>query len=271
MAILNLTPDSFYSGSRIAAGHDGALLHRAEALLAAGAHWLDVGGYSTRPGAADVPVAQELARVVPAVRALRQAFPQALLSVDTFRATVAAAALAEGADAVNDVTGGQHDPAMLPTVARYPGVPYILMHSRGTPQTMGALTDYAPEGGLLVALLDFFAARLAAARQAGIADVLLDPGFGFAKTQAQNYSLFALLPTLKAVLGAPLLVGLSRKGMTYRPLGITAAQSLPATTALHALALWHGADVLRVHDPAEAAQAVAVTRLAQAATAGRVS
>lgn len=268
MAILNLTPDSFYGGSRVAAGDDVALLGRAEQLLADGASFLDVGGYSTRPGAAEVPVEEELARVVPAMTALRRAFPGALLSVDTFRAAVAAAALDAGADVVNDVSGGLADPAMLTTVGRYPGVPYVLMHMRGTPQTMSHLTDYAGEGGLLVALTDFFSRQVAAARAAGIGDILLDPGFGFAKTMEQNYALLSRLPDLKAVLRLPLLVGVSRKGMTYRPLGIGAAEALPATTALHGLAVWHGADVLRVHDPREARQAVAVARLARGAAGG---
>lgn len=268
MAILNLTPDSFYPGSRIGAGDEAALLGRAEQLLTDGAQWLDVGGYSTRPGAAEVPVAEERARVVPAIRALRRAFPAAILSVDTFRAAVAEAAIGEGADVVNDVSGGLADPAMLTTVGRHSGVPYVLMHMRGTPQTMAQLTNYDEEGGLLVALTDFFSRQVAAARAAGIRDLLLDPGFGFAKTVAQNYALLSRLPDLKAVLRLPLLVGVSRKGMAYRPLGISAAESLPATTALHALAIWHGADVLRVHDPREARQAVAVTRLAQGAAGG---
>ncbi len=267
MAILNLTPDSFYAASRIETGHDGALLARAEVLLTEGANWLDVGGYSTRPGAPDVPLADELARVVPAFRALRRAFPNALLSVDTFRAAVAEAALDAGADAVNDVSGGQHDPQMLPLVGARPGTPYFLMHSRGTPQTMATLTDYTAQGGLLVALLDFFAERVAAARAVGIADLVLDPGFGFAKTIDQNYALLAQLPSLKAVLELPLLVGVSRKGMAYKPLGISPEACLPATTALHALALHYGADVLRVHDPGAARQAVAVARLARAGAA----
>ena len=264
MAILNCTPDSFYAASRVAAGHDAALLARAESLLAAGADWLDLGGYSTRPGAPDVPEAEEMARVAPAVRAVRRAFPEARLSVDTFRAAVARAALDDGADLINDVSGATADPAMLATVAAFPGVPLVLMHTRGTPQTMHTLTDYSAAGGLLVALLDFFAERVAAARAAGIADVILDPGLGFAKTIEQNYWLLSRLPDLRAVLGLPLLVGLSRKGMTYRPPGLGPApqDALPATTALHALAVWHGADILRVHDPAEARQAVVATRLA---------
>ena len=267
MGILNCTPDSFYAASRVAAGADAALLTRAEQMLAEGASFLDVGGYSTRPGAPNVSVADERARVVPAIRALRRAFPAALLSVDTFRAAVAQAALDVGADLINDVTAATADAAMLPTVAAVPGVPLVLMHSRGTPQTMHTLTDYGPAGGLLPALLDFFSARVAAARAHGIADILLDPGLGFAKTIAQNYWLLTRLPHLQAALQLPWLVGLSRKGMTYRPAGLGPgpADALPATTALHALAVWHGAAVLRVHDVGAACQAVRATRLARVA------
>jgi dihydropteroate synthase len=267
MAILNLTPDSFYAASRLRPDNEHDLLVRAEACLTAGAHFLDLGGYSTRPGAADVSVEDELARIIPAVQALRRAFPEARLSIDTFRAEVARAALDAGADLINDVTGGA-DPAMFATVGAFPGVPLVLMHSRGTPQTMQSLTDYSADGGLLVAMADFFSARIAAARAAGIRDLLLDPGLGFAKTIDQNYWLLTRLPHLQAVLQLPWLVGLSRKGMTYRPAGLgpTAADALPATTALHALALWHGAAILRVHDVDEARQAVIATRLTQAAT-----
>ncbi len=269
MAILNLTPDSFYAASRLAPGADADLLNRAEACLTAGADFLDIGGYSTRPGAADVLVSDELNRVVPAVRALRRAFPNARLSIDTFRAEVARAALDVGADLINDVSGGTADPQMLATVGAFPGVPLVLMHSRGTPQTMQTLTDYSADGGLLVAMTDFFSERIAAARAAGIRDLLLDPGLGFAKTVAQNYWLLPRLPHLQAILQLPWLVGLSRKGMTYRPpgLGPAAADALPATTALHALAVWHGAAILRVHDVAEARQAVIATRLAREALA----
>jgi len=250
MGILNLTPDSFYSGSRVASGHD--LLARAEAMLAAGAAVLDLGAYSTRPGAADIPEAEEHRRLVPAVAALRREFPQAFLSVDTFRASVAAAAVEAGADLVNDVGGGTLDPHMFATVAHL-RVPYVLMHLRGTPQTMVQHTHY--EDDLVLTLLRYFRDGVHALRQLGAVDVVLDPGFGFAKTAAQSHELLRRLPELQA-LGLPLLAGLSRKRMVYGPLGLSPEAALNGTTALHMVALQGGARLLRVHDVAEAVQVV---------------
>ncbi len=250
MGILNLTPDSFFVGSRVASERD--LLARAEAMLAAGAAVLDLGAYSTRPGAEDISETEETQRLLPAVAALRQAFPQAFLSADTFRAGVAAAAVAAGADMVNDVGGGTLDPRMLATVGRL-RVPYVLMHLRGTPQTMAKLTHY--EDDLVLTLLRYFRDGLAALRQAGVVDVLLDPGFGFAKTPAQSHELLRRLPELQA-LGLPVLAGLSRKKMVYGPLGLSPEAALNGTTALHVLALQGGARLLRAHDVAEARQAI---------------
>ena len=250
MGILNLTPDSFFAGSRVASEHD--LLARAEAMLAAGAAVLDLGAYSTRPGAEDIAEAEETARLLPAVEIVRKEFPQAFLSADTFRAGVAAAAVAAGADMVNDVGGGTLDPAMFATVGRL-RVPYVLMHLRGTPQTMSKLTHY--EDDLVLTLLRYFRDGLAALRQAGAVDVVLDPGFGFAKTPAQSHELLRRLPELQA-LGLPLLAGLSRKRMVYGPLGLSPETALNGTTALHMVALQGGARLLRVHDVAEAVQAI---------------
>ena len=250
MGILNLTPDSFFAGSRVASERD--LLARAEAMLTAGAAVLDLGAYSTRPGAEDISETEETQRLLPAVAALRQAFPQAFLSADTFRAGVAAAAVAAGADMVNDVGGGTLDPRMLATVGRL-RVPYVLMHLRGTPQTMAKLTHY--EDDLVLTLLRYFRDGLAALRQAGVVDVLLDPGFGFAKTPAQSHELLRRLPELQA-LGLPVLAGLSRKKMVYGPLGLSPEAALNGTTALHVLALQGGARLLRAHDVAEARQAI---------------
>ncbi len=250
MGILNLTPDSFFAGSRVASEAD--LLARAGALLAAGAAVLDLGAHSTRPGAADVSVEEETARLLPAVGALRREFPAAFLSVDTFRAGVAEAAVAAGADLVNDVGGGTLDAAMFATVGRL-RVPYVLMHLRGTPQTMAQRTDYADD--LVLELLGYFRDGLAALRAAGAVDVVLDPGFGFAKTAAQSHALLRRLPELGA-LGLPLLAGLSRKRLVYGPLGLTPETALNGTTALHVLALQGGARLLRVHDAAEAAQVI---------------
>ena len=250
MGILNLTPDSFFAASRVASERD--LLARAEAMLAAGAAVLDLGAYSTRPGADDISEAEETQRLLPAIAALRQEFPQAFLSADTFRAGVAEAAVAAGADLVNDVGGGTLDAAMFATVGRL-RVPYVLMHLRGTPQTMAQLTHY--DDDLVLTLLRYFRDGLAALRAAGAVDVVLDPGFGFAKTAAQSHELLRRLPELQA-LGLPILAGLSRKRMVYGPLGLAPEAALNGTTALHMVALQGGARLLRVHDVAEAVQAV---------------
>ena len=250
MGILNLTPDSFFAASRVASEHD--LLTRAEAMLQAGAAVLDLGAYSTRPGADDISEEEEIRRLLPAVEILREKFPQAFLSVDTFRAAVAAAAVTAGADLVNDVGGGTLDKDMFATVGRL-RVPYVLMHLRGTPQTMAKLTHY--EDDLVLTLLRYFRDGLAALRQAGTVDVVLDPGFGFAKTAAQSHELLRRLPELQA-LGLPILAGLSRKRMVYSPLSLGPEAALNGTTALHMVALQGGARLLRVHDVAEAHQVI---------------
>ncbi len=250
MGILNLTPDSFFAGSRVASEED--LLARAEAMLEAGAAVLDLGAYSTRPGAADLPAAEEVRRLLPAIKALRREFPAAFLSADTFRAGVAEAAVRAGADLVNDVGGGTLDADMFATVGRL-RVPYVLMHLRGTPQTMSQLTDYADD--LVLELLRHFRDRLVALRAAGVVDVMLDPGFGFAKTPAQSHELLRRLPELRA-LGLPVLAGLSRKRLVYGPLGLGPDAALNGTTALHMVALQGGARLLRAHDVAEARQTI---------------
>jgi dihydropteroate synthase len=256
MGILNLTPDSFYPGSRLGARPDAELLHRAEAMLTAGAAALDVGGYSSRPGADDIAPAEELRRLLPAIEALRREFPEAFLSVDTFRAAVAAEAVAAGADLVNDIGGGTLDADMLATVVRL-RVPYCLMHLRGNPQTMRTLTHY--EEDLVLTILRFFRDQLERLRLANGGqphpDVLLDPGFGFAKNAPQNFELLRRLPEL-APLGHGLLVGLSRKAMVHKFLNLSPDTALNGTTALHAWALRGGARLLRVHDVAEARQVV---------------
>ena len=250
MGILNLTPDSFFAGSRVASERE--LLLRAETMLAAGAAILDLGAYSTRPGADDITEEEETHRLLPAIALLRQEFPQAFLSADTFRAGVAAAAVAAGADLVNDVGGGTLDTEMFATVGRL-RVPYVLMHLRGTPQTMSKLTQY--DDDLVLTLLRYFRDGLVALRQAGAIDVLLDPGFGFAKTAAQSHELLRRLPELQT-LGLPILAGLSRKKMVYGPLGLSPETALNGTTALHMVALQGGARLLRAHDVAEAHQTI---------------
>ncbi|GAB3729077.1 dihydropteroate synthase [Hymenobacter agri] len=250
MGILNLTPDSFFSGSRVASEKD--LLTRAEAMLQAGAAVLDLGAYSTRPGADDIPETEETQRLLPAIAALRREFPQAFISADTFRAGVAEAAVHAGADLVNDVGGGTLDAEMFATVGRL-RVPYVLMHLRGTPQNMAQFTDY--DGDIVLELLRYFRDRLALLRAAGVVDVLLDPGFGFAKTAAQSPELLRPLPDQR-MLGLPVLAGLSRKRLVYGPLGLGPEAALNGTTALHMVALQGGARLLRAHDVAEARQTI---------------
>ena len=248
MGILNATPDSFHADSRVDV--DGAL-RQAESMLEAGAGLLDIGGASSRPGADEVPVDEELRRVLPVVEAVHARFPEAWLSVDTWRAPVAKAAVEAGAGLVNDIGAGLLDPAMLPMVARL-GVPYVAMQMQGTPATMQQDPRY---DDVVTEVVHFLSGRLRAAHDAGIADVLLDPGFGFGKTTAHNYALLRALPRLK-LLGAPLLVGLSRKRMINQVLGTDPSEALNGTTALNTLALEHGADVLRLHDVREAVEAV---------------
>jgi len=249
MGIINATPDSFYAGSR--ATGLAEVLNKAEQMLAEGADLLDIGGYSSRPGAEPVPEEEEHQRVIPVIRALHRRFPSALLSIDTFRARIANEALHEGASLVNDISAGAGDAAMISTVAQH-RVPYIAMHMRGTPQTMQQHTQY---NDLLADLIDFFHKKMVACRQAGITDVVLDPGFGFAKTTAQNFDLLARLELLH-VLRQPLLVGLSRKSMIWRTLNTGPAEALNGTTALHMAALQKGAQILRVHDVKPAREAV---------------
>lgn len=251
MGILNLTPDSFFANSRVVAdaGHHD-LLRRAEAMLQAGADILDLGGYSSRPGAEDISAAEEQRRVVPAIAAVRRAFPTAFISVDTFRADVAAAAVAAGADIINDIGGGTLDPEMVATAARL-RVPYVLMHLRGTPQTMAGHTDYPDD--IVLELVRYFRDRLTALRAAGVVDIVLDPGFGFAKTPAQSHELLRRLRELE-LFNLPILAGLSRKGLVYKPLGLTADSALTGTVAVNTIALLNGARLLRVHDVAEAVQ-----------------
>ncbi|AIZ64903.1 dihydropteroate synthase [Hymenobacter sp. DG25B] len=250
MGILNLTPDSFFAGSRIGAADE--LLRRAEAMLTAGAAVLDLGGYSTRPGAAEVSEEEEKRRVLPALQALRQRFPEAFLSIDTFRASVAAEAVAAGADILNDISAGTLDADMIATAGRL-NVPYVLMHMRGTPQDMAQHTEYAED--LVTELVRFFRDKLAALRAAGVVDVVLDPGFGFAKNAAQNHELLRRLDELR-VLGLPILAGLSRKSMVFKPLGLTPDAALTGTVAVNTIALLNGARLLRVHDVAEAMQTI---------------
>lgn len=248
MGIINATPDSFHAASRT--GVDEAL-RLGERMLREGASILDIGGMSTRPGSEEVPESEELRRAIPMVEALHRRFPEALLSIDTYRSRVAHDAVMAGAGLVNDIGAGLLDDRMLETVARL-HVPYIAMHMQGNPRTMQAdprYTDAVAEVTL------FLSQRLNAVREAGIADAVLDPGFGFGKATAHNYALLARLGSIVA-LGAPVLVGLSRKRMINEVLGTAPEEALNGTTALNTIALLKGASILRVHDVKEAMQCV---------------
>lgn len=252
MAILNATPDSFVPSTRLA--DENAVLRAAERALTDGAAILDIGGYSTRPGAPVVSSEEEWRRVKMAASAIQREFPDAIMSVDTFRAEVARRAVEEtGVAIINDISGGELDKDMFDTVASLQ-VPYILMHMRGTPATMQTLTDY---DDLLSDMIAYFQVRLDRLSQLGVADVILDPGFGFSKTLDQNYLLLRRMHEL-SVLGRPVLAGLSRKSMLYKALGITQEESLNATTAVNMVALLGGAKILRVHDAKAAAETIAI-------------
>jgi dihydropteroate synthase len=249
MGILNLTPDSFFDGGKYKT-LDRAVAHT-EKMLAEGATIIDVGGYSTRPGAAELTEAEEVARTQPVVKALAKRFPEAFISIDTFRAGVARRAVGEGACLVNDVSGGELDPAMFHTVAELQTA-YVLMHARGTPQTMPQLTDY---GDIVLDLMGYFQAKVARLHQLGCHDLVVDPGFGFAKTAEQSHFLLHHLGYFRA-LHQPVLAGVSRKSMIYRRLGGTPETALNGTTALNAIAVRNGAAILRVHDVREAVEVV---------------
>ena len=251
MGIVNVTPDSFFAGSRI----DGAkaLGERLDTLVREGAALADLGAYSSRPGAEEVSPEEERRRLRPALQILRDEYPDLPVSVDTFRSDVARMAVEEyGASMINDISGGGLDPAMYRTMAELQ-VPYILMHMKGDPQTMQQQASYSD---VTLEVIDYFAQRVGQLLELGVHDIILDPGFGFSKTTAQNYELLAQLGSLVEAFTQPLLVGVSRKSMIYRPLGISPEEALNGTTFLHALALERGAKILRVHDVRPAVEAV---------------
>lgn len=256
MGIINVTPDSFWEGSR--AADPDSIACRAAAMIADGADIIDLGACSTRPGAETCDAATEEARVAVGVEAVRSVSADIPLSVDTFRASVARSAVERGADIVNDISGGNLDPEMMPTVASL-HVPYIMMHMRGTPATMQSMCDY-PEGVVTEVVADL-SRKIERFRLAGVADIIADPGLGFAKTVGQNYELLRSTAEIGELLGTPVLIGLSRKSMLTRPLGITAAEALEATTAANTLALVNGAAILRVHDVKAAVEAREIVSL----------
>ena len=253
MGILNVTPDSFYSGSRCGDA-EGKIRARVRQILAEGGRIIDIGGYSSRPMADDVTPEEEWRRLSLALKILREEAPEAIVSVDTFRATVAERCVGEyGVDIVNDISAGELDADMIATVARLK-VPYVMMHMRGNPHTMQGLTDY---DGVTAEVLRFLGGKIKEAAYAGIADIIVDPGFGFSKTLDQNYRLLASLEVLQE-LGCPLLAGVSRKSMIYNLLGVSPEESLGGTIAVNTLALLKGASILRVHDVKEAVETVAI-------------
>ncbi|WP_295772046.1 dihydropteroate synthase [uncultured Mucilaginibacter sp.] len=257
MGIINLTPDSFFEGSR---KPDVELaVQQAGKMLADGASMLDLGGYSSRPGATDISVQEELDRLLPAVTAIVKQHPEAVLSIDTFRAEVAEAAINAGAHIINDIGGGDLDADMFDTVARLQ-VPYILMHMKGTPQTM---VQHAQYKNVFSEVFDHLVSRYEKLRALGVHDVILDPGFGFAKTAEHSYELMSHLQNFD-MLELPILAGISRKRMIYGLLGGTAADALNGTTVLNTIALSKGANILRVHDVKEAVEAVKLCEMVKA-------
>ncbi|MBO7312501.1 MAG: dihydropteroate synthase [Alistipes sp.] len=251
MAIVNVTPDSFYSGSRTISSED--IARRVERVVAEGATIVDIGGYSSRPNAEDISLEEEWSRVRRGLEAVAKVDAGVVVSVDSFRAEVIRRAVEEfGEVIVNDISAGEQDEAMLGVVARY-ALPYVAMHMRGTPQTMQTLTRY--DSGVVEGVVEYFRGRVEEIAKAGIAKerIILDPGFGFAKSVEQNYELLRGLDSLRA-LGYPILVGLSRKSMIYKPLDITPEESLPGSLALAWEVLRGGSAILRVHDVRESAQ-----------------
>jgi dihydropteroate synthase len=249
MGIINITPDSFYQASRKQNADEAVT--QAGKMLAEGAHFLDIGAYSSRPGAIDISVQEETDRLLPVVEAIVKTYPQAVLSVDTFRSGVALAAIKAGAHIINDISGGQLDEEMFATVAKLQ-VPYIMMHMKGTPQTMVQQASYTDVFG---EVFDYFAERHYRLREMGVHDVIIDPGFGFAKTHEHSYELLSRLQEFER-LELPILAGVSRKRMIYNLTGGTAADALNGTTVLNTIALSKGANILRVHDVKEAVEAV---------------
>jgi len=252
MGILNITPDSFFDGGTLST--TDAALQRAGEMISQGATILDVGGYSTRPGAGDVPVFEELSRIIPVIEGIAKKFPDCIISVDTFRAQVAREAVMSGAHIINDISGGDDDPLMFETVASLK-VPYILMHKKGHIGTMQQNPEYVD---VVTEVMDSFHPKIELLKQLGVSDVVLDPGFGFGKTITHNFELLNRLDEFH-IFGLPVLAGLSRKSTVYRTLGITAREALNGTTVVNTIALLKGAHILRVHDVKEAMECVTLT------------
>ncbi|PAW91972.1 dihydropteroate synthase [Mucilaginibacter sp. MD40] len=251
MGIINTTPDSFFADSRKT--EVDAILQQAGKMLSEGADFLDIGAYSSRPGAADISAQEETDRLLPAVEAIVKTYPEAVISIDTFRAKVAETAIKAGAHIINDISGGGLDGDMFSTVARLQ-VPYILMHMKGNPQNMQQLAQYDDVFG---EVYDYFVKKIYALKQLGVHDVIIDPGFGFAKKPEHSYALMNRMQELER-LQLPILTGISRKKMIYGLLGTTAAEALNGTIALNTIALMKGANILRVHDVKAAVEAITI-------------
>ncbi len=253
MGILNCTPDSFFDGGKYK--NENEFLQQAERLLNEGADFIDIGAYSSKPNAEFVTNEEELKRIVPVVELLLKHFPDTIISIDTFRADVAKACVEAGTSIINDISAGLLDENMLETVGQLK-VPYIMMHMRGTPQTMTKLTQY---DDIVKEMLFYFSQRIEAARNCGIDDIIIDPGFGFAKTLEQNYEVMQKMELFKMT-GLPILAGVSRKSMIYKLLGITPQEALNGTTVLNTIALTKGATILRVHDVKEAVETIKIIK-----------
>lgn len=252
MGILNVTPDSFYDGGRY---HTiNRALKQCARMLQEGAAVIDLGAYSSRPGARFISEEEEIKRILPLLKVIKKEFPNAVISIDTFRALVAELSVQEGAQMINDISAGELDSTMFATVARLK-VSYILMHMKGNPQTMCEYAQYGED--ILVELYSYFVRKIEQLRKLGVVDLIIDPGFGFAKTLEQNYELLNRLDALNE-LKLPMLVGVSRKTMIYKLLGITPAEALNGTTVIHTMALLKGANLLRVHDVKPAVEAVRI-------------
>lgn len=252
MGILNTTPDSFYASSRVA-GKTEEILSKVEQMIAEGAAIIDVGGMSSRPGAKPVTTGEELSRVLPAIEAIKSNFPKTVISIDTYRAEVATACIRAGATMVNDISGGQLDSGMLQLIADHQ-VAYVLMHLRGNPENMQYNTEYQ---SVVPDILKYFIGQLKLCQQVGIEEIIIDPGFGFAKTPEQNYQLVDQLGVFR-FLNLPIMIGVSRKSTLSKTIGRPVEETLSATTALHMVALQNGASVLRVHDVQAAMDTIAV-------------
>lgn len=252
MGVLNITPDSFFDGGKHT--NEKSILLLVEKMINDGADFIDVGGYSSRPGATDISPEEELGRVIPSIKAILRRFPESILSIDTFRSEVARQAIEAGALMVNDISGGAFDDKMFDLIKKY-RVPYILMHMKGTPQTMKSMATYE---NLIKEVIDYFHPKIHQLHQLGVADIMIDPGFGFAKTINQNFELLKHLDQFK-ILEKPIVVGLSRKSMIWKTLATDPENALNGTTVLNTIALLKGADILRIHDVKEAVEAVKLT------------